>query len=538
MSFFLRAEDAPDATELESNLAKRLPADGPGIVVLVARDGKLLFSQSYGLADREKKITTTPETRFRIGSVTKQFTAAAILFLAQENRLTIEDSLTTYFPQYPGGDRIRLHHLLAHTSGLHNYTSHPDFIMRVSRPISKTALVSRFQNHPSDFPPGEQFHYSNANYVLLGQIVEMVSGISLGDYLQRHVFGPLNMRNTGVWINSNPPNHAAKGYSFINYLLQPAINWDMTWTGGAGELYSTTGDLWLWTEALHGGRILGSDVLRNMVTEVTVLKNETLARHGMGLYHSQVGWLPVIGHTGGLHGYRSFVMWFPNQKVSVVVLSNSMPSPPGMGSEDILYIAARAFLSSEMAARAPKVDPSVDPKTYVRYLGRYDYRPGVLEITEGNGHLFAQLPGQHKFEIFPYRANAFFFKDIDEGLVFNLDVTGDVVSVTHNRNGHTFTGLKISIQDSPFVSTPVLDAIVGRYRYGSVSVLSIARRGDQFYAQLTGQAEVPIYPKSAYEFYWTEIPASIEFIRNPDGMVTGAIHHQDGAKFTVRKLTT
>jgi CubicO group peptidase (beta-lactamase class C family) len=531
------AADAPDVAGLESTLAKRLPADGPGEVVLVARDGKILFCHGYGFADREKQIPATPETRFRIGSVTKQFTAAAILHLAQEGRLSIDDSLAKYFPNYPGGDKITLRQLLTHTSGLHNYTAHPDFFARVTKPIAPADLIAWFQDDPPDFPPGEQFSYCNTGYVLLGQIVEKASGLSFGDYLQKQFFGPLGMHDTGVWVNATPPDHAAKGYSFVEKQLQPALDWDMSWAGGAGELYSTVGDLWRWTEALQGGRVLSPEGLRDMVTEVTVPKKETLTlRYGMGLGHADIDWLPAIAHNGGLNGFLSEAMWFPEQKVTIVVLGNAMPAPPGTTPAEIVPVAVRAFLGPEIAAHIPKVDPTVNLKTYSDYVGRYDYKSGIQEVTAENGHLFAQLTGQNKFEIFPSGPDAFFFKVVDAGMVFQRDKNGVVTGVVHTQNGSTFTAPKLSEKDAPVLSNEALDAIVGQYQYGPTAVLTVTRRGNQLYAQLTGQSEAPIFPKSDHEFYWKIVAASVEFIRGADGKVTGAIHHQNGITFPAPKL--
>ncbi|MCE0521369.1 MAG: serine hydrolase [Methylacidiphilales bacterium] len=537
-----QAADTPDVAGLESILAKRLPADGPGEVVLVARDGKILFSHGYGFADREKRIPTTPETRFRIGSVTKQFTAAAILHLAQEGKLSIDDSLAKYFPKYPGGEKITLRHLLTHTSGLHNYTAHPDFLARVTQPIASADLVAWFQDDPPDFPPGEQFGYCNTGYVLLGQIVEKVSGLPLGDYLQKQFFGPLGLHDTGTWHNATPPDHAAKGYSFIEKpllgkQLQPAVDWDMSWAGGAGELYSTVGDLWHWTEALQGGLILSPEGLRDMVTEVTVPKKETLTlRYGMGLGHCDIGNLPAIGHNGGLNGFLSEVMWFPDQKVTVVVLGNAMPPPPGTTPSEIVPIAARAFLGPEMAAHAPKIDLTVNPKIYSDYVGRYDYKSGIQEVTAENGHIFAQLTGQNKFEIFPSGPDAFFFKVVEASMVFQRDKNGIVTGVVHTQNEMTFTAPKLSEKDVPVLSNETLDAIVGQYQYGPAAVLTVTRRGNQLYAQLTGQSEAPIFPKSDHEFFWRIVPASVEFVRGADGKIASAIHHQNGITFTAPKL--
>jgi CubicO group peptidase (beta-lactamase class C family) len=538
MPFQVQAAEAPEVTGLESILAQRLPADGPGEVVLVARDGKILFDHGYGLADRDKQMPATPETRFRIGSVTKQFTAAAILHLQQEGKLSLDDPLSKYFPNYPGGDKITLRHLLTHTSGLHNYTAHPDFLARVVRPIAPADLVAWFQDDAPDFPPGEQFSYCNTGYVLLGQIVEKVSGLTLGGYLQKQFFDPLGMHDTGIWLNATPPDHAAKGYSFIGkQQLQPALDWDMSWAGGAGALYSTVGDLWRWTEALQGGRVLSPEGLQDMTTEATVSKKETLTLHyGMGLYRSEIEWLPAIGHNGGLNGYLSEVMWFPEEKVTVVVLSNAMPAPPGTSPEAVVPVVVRAFLAPEIAARAPRVDPAIDPKTYSDYVGRYDYKSGIQEITTDNGHIFAQLTGQYKFEVFPSGPDAFFFKVVAARMVFQRDKSGAVTGIIHTQNGMTFTAPKLSEKDAPVLSTAALDAFIGQYQYGPTAVLTVTRRGDQLYAQLTGQPEAPIFPKSDHEFSWRIVPASVEFVRGSDGKISGAIHHQNGITFSAPKL--
>jgi hypothetical protein len=359
----------------------------------------------------------------------------------------------------------------------------------------------------------------------------------LGDYLQKQFFAPLGLHDTGAWNNAAPPDHAAKGYSFLDKQLQPAVDWDMSWAGGAGGLYSTVGDLWRWTEALQGGRVLSPDSLRTMTTEATVTKKETLTlRYGMGLYHSEIGWLPALGHNGGLNGFLSSVMWFPEQKVTVVVLGNAMPSPPGISPDEIMPVAARAALGPEMAAHAPTVDPTINPGIYSDYAGRYDYKSGVQEFTVENGHIFAQLTGQNKFEIFPSGPDAFFFKVVAASVVFQRDKAGVVTGVVHSQNGVTFTAPRLSEKDAPVLSNEALDAVVGQYQYGPMAVLTVTRRGNQLYAQLTGQSEAPIFPQSDHEFIWRIVPASVEFIPGADGKITSAIHHQNGTTFTAPKL--
>jgi CubicO group peptidase (beta-lactamase class C family) len=525
------ADPAPEAAELDASLAKQLPADGAGDAILLARDGHVLFSHGYGWADREHQIPVTDQTRFRIGSVTKQFTAAAILKLADAGKLSVEDPLEKYFPGYPGGGAITLRHLLNHTSGLHNFTDHPGFSAQVTKPVNETDLVASFRNDPPDFKPGEEFRYSNSGYVLLGMIVEKVAGLPLGDYWQREFFGPLGMQATGVWMNATPPEPAAKGYAADAKKLTPAQDWDMSWAGGAGDLYSTVGDLWRWTEALHGGRVISPAALQTMTAEVTVAKKETLAlRYGMGLYRTEVGGLAAIGHNGGLPGYLSSVMWLPEEKVTVVVLGNAMPAPTGGNPAELLPVVARAFLGKEIAAHAPQIDPNADPNRYADYAGRYDYKTAFQEITVADGHLYAQLTGQPKFEVFPSGPDAFFYKAVEAKLAFQRDANGTVNAVIHSQNGASFTAPRLMPEDTiaATLSDAALENLTGKYRYSPAAVLTVTREGRQLYAQLTGQPKFPIFPKSAHEFFWKVVEASVEFIAGPDGKIVKVIHHQGG----------
>ncbi|MEK7951742.1 serine hydrolase [Luteolibacter soli] len=532
VSIVVAAGDPPGSEALQKVLDERLSTDGAGGAMLVAREGKILFSRGYGLADREGKAAATPDTRFRIGSVTKQFTAAAILHLAEQGCLSIEDPLSKYFPSYPGGEKITLRQLLNHTSGLHSYTEQEGFAEKVGKPIKPADLIAWFQNAPPDFPPGEQFRYSNSGYFLLGEIVAKVSGQSFGDYLDHTFFGPLGMHDTGLWLNATPPANAAKGYSFDGKEFKPAPEWDMSWAGGAGELYSTTSDLWRWTEALQGGKVLDAGSLKAARSEFTVPKKETqVLRYGMGLFHTEIEWMPAIGHTGGLPGYLSSVMWLPDSQVTLVVLSNAMPPRPGSSPDELLALAARSFLQGEIAAHAPKVDAAILPAIYPSYAGRYQYPGGVQNITVEQGKIFAQLGEQPRFEILPCGPDAFFYPSVAARIVFEHDPkTHAVISLAHTQNGVTFKAPKLGDEPaSVTLGNEVLDAFTGKYQYGPQAVLTVTRRENQLYAKLTGQPEFPIFPKSDHEFFWKAVPASVEFVRGGDGAVEKAIHHQGGA---------
>ena len=187
------------ASQVDALFEGSVRSDTPGAAVLIARGGKIKLEKGYGLARVESRLPVTSETRFRIGSITKQFTAAAILKLEEEGELSVNDPVSKYIPDWPKGGEVTIRHLLTHSSGIHNFTAKPAFQTNVTVATSLEALISSFKNDPYDFAPGEKFLYSNSGYVLLGFIIEKVSGEAYASYLRRTFFEPLGMKNTGVY---------------------------------------------------------------------------------------------------------------------------------------------------------------------------------------------------------------------------------------------------------------------------------------------------------------------------------------------------
>ena len=335
----------------------------PGVAVLVARDGQILFQGGFGLADVEKRTPITPETKFRIGSVTKQFTAAAIMKLAEQAKLSIDDALAKYFPNVPNAEKITLRHLLTHTSGLHSFTDRPDFLTAVAKPIAPADLIASMQKDAPEFSSGTNFKYCNSGYFLLGEIVAKVSGQSLGDYLHTNFFEPLGMKDTGIYSNATPPSGAALGYAVNGGKATAALDWDMSWAGGAGAIYSTVGDLFRWTEALHAGRVVNADSLKAMTTPNPLPTSGEGMNYGFGLVISEVDRLPTIWHNGGLHGWSSNVIWLPQQHMTLVALGNAMPPAPSLAPAAVTHDLPKHFLAKEIAKLPPAAeDKSVDPE--------------------------------------------------------------------------------------------------------------------------------------------------------------------------------
>lgn len=427
------AEARPAAWQkADALLSGLIETNDPGLAVLVAQDGKILFEKCYGLADREHHVPVIPQTTFRIGSIGKQFTASAILKLQENKKLSVDDKLSKFFPDFPRGDEVTLHHLLTHTSGIHSYTEKDGFIGRVTSPIKPDDLINSFENDPYDFDPGNKWHYNNSGYFLLGRIVEKVSGQSYGDFLGENFFQPLGMTNTGVYHAHLGLPHEALGYSLEGAVFTNAVNWDMSWAGGAGTLYSTVEDLFRWNEGIFNGRVLNSTSLKTAFTPVKMFENQlnSDSGYGFGWFINRHRGLREISHAGGLNGFQSDLLRVPDEKFTVAVLANASPGRTNAIPQRLAQQLVDIFLEDKLAP-PPIVNTNVSPKFYDALTGRYGpVIAGVnLTISRRGTHLFCQsTDGQPEAEIFP-KSDTEFFSKTGAQITFVKDSNGKVVKM-------------------------------------------------------------------------------------------------------------
>src|SRR5687768_8808019 len=282
--------------------------------ILVARDGKVLVSKGYGMADVENDVPNTPETRLRLAPTTKQFTAAAVLLLQERSRLSVQDSVCKHVAPCPEAwQPVTIHHLLSHTAGVPNFTNFnefPDYMKTKREPTTVEALIGRFRDRPLDFKPGEKWIYSNSGYVLLGHVIEKVSGKSYESFMRENIFEPLKMTSTGYDHTDEIVKRRAHGYApgpdggVIN-----ASYLDMSIPFSAGALYSTVGDLYLWDQALYGEKILKKSSLDAMFTAV---RNE----YGYGFGVNKLFNRRLAAHGGGIEGFSTSIHRFPDERVT------------------------------------------------------------------------------------------------------------------------------------------------------------------------------------------------------------------------------
>ncbi len=306
-----RAASNQDALmrQLDRYLTRRANVDEFSGVVLVARNGEMILKKGYGFADSAKKISNTLDTRFQIASVSKTLTATAIMQLVQRGQINLESPISQYLPDTPRAwEQITIEHLLAHTSGIPDYFSFDEFENEMN--FTPDKIIGVAKKYPLDFEAGSEFEYSNTGYVLLGKIIENVSGRSYAKFLRENIFDPLQMNATGRDENNTP---LAVGY--VSY-DEPAKTFPITNALGDGDLLSTVDDLYQFDRALYDEKILARAARDKMFTSVG--KNN----YGLGWEIEMWNGKRVVSHSGGINGFASVLMRFPDDDAAIIVLSN------------------------------------------------------------------------------------------------------------------------------------------------------------------------------------------------------------------------
>lgn len=405
-------------------------------VVLVAQNGRPVFRQSYGMANREFNIPNSPNTKFRVGSVGKQFTSAAILLLEQRGRLQLSDPVSKYLSDWPKAwDQVTLHHLLSHTAGLPRLTTQA--LLDVS--ALSAATPNRFRGisdllkpgeelQPLDYKPGENWSYSNVGYIVLSMVIEKVSGKSYCDFFYQEIFQPLGMANTGCEDPGTILKQRANGYTRIDQNLANASYVDVRFVVGAGSFYSTVDDLLLWNRALDANHLLAAATKDKLFKPV---RND----YGYGWWLHTKFKRRMEWHGGNVSGFVSQITRYPEERLFIAILSNVWSSRDrsqvrAMANE----LAAMAFGEKYELPRRHN-ETKLDTRTYDNYVGVYTGKDKFAIAFEGNRLMFQFPPGQSVFEIVPESPTEFFWKEREYYLTFVKDDAGKVKHVVVSSEG-------------------------------------------------------------------------------------------------------
>jgi len=486
--------------------------------VLVARGDDVLFGKSYGSANLEWNIANTPVTKFRIGSMTKQFTAASILLLEERGKLKVDDPVKKYMPDAPAAwDKITLFNVLTHSAGLPNFTSFPEYAKLQAFPITPEKIVATFKDKPLDFEPGAKFSYSNSGYVLLGYLIEKITGESYEKFLQDNIFTPLGMKDSGYDSNSAIIERRASGYGPSPAGPVNAEYVHMSIPHGAGALYSTTQDLLKWQLALYGGKLLKPESLAKMTTP---FKDD----YGFGLIIRTTDGRKQMWHNGGIQGFNSSMAWYPESKTTIVVLANlNGPAPDQM----LPQLAAVAF-GKDVHLTSERKEIKLPKETLTSYVGTYQLAPKVkLMMTLDGDQMMTQLSGQPKLAVFAEADGKFFLKVVDAQLEFIKEGNGKVTDVILHQNGRDQKAPKISdtvLERKAITLRPeILTAYAGSYMAGPNPV-TVAVKDDHLTMKV-GPQQWELFADSETTFFLKDVDVQVEFTRGENGTVTGLVSH-------------
>lgn len=285
--------------------------------ILVTEEDTILLKKGYGMANNEEHVANKPDTIFKIASITKQFTSMGIMMLQERELLDVNDSIDLYFPNYPNGDKITIHNLLTHTSGISDYVIDLERL-KSSEYYSPDSIVSLFKDEPLQYIPGQEYHYCNSNYILLGLIIEKVSGIDYESFINENIFIPLDMTNSGYYHSYTSYENEATGYKVINSNFIIADNINMSLPYAAGSLYSTVEDLYKWDKALYTDELVSKETLDIMFTPF-------LSNYGYGWWieNNDKNQLGFMYHYGGIFGFRNVIYRDIDKKRTVIILNNN-----------------------------------------------------------------------------------------------------------------------------------------------------------------------------------------------------------------------
>lgn len=387
-----------------------------GLSIAVARNGEIIHAEAYGLAEVEHGVEANADTLFRIGSVTKQFTAAAVMKLVEQGKLSLDDELATFFPDFPmHGHIVTIRHLLTHTSGIKSYTGVPEFWQTsVSRDLTVKEMLAIVDEFPYDFAPDEQYMYNNTAYYMLGPIIEQASGVPYCEFLQTEFFEPLGLKNMRCDSNSAVIPNRAQGYEIADGEIVNDGLIGMNNPGAAGMLVSTARDLVSWKTALMNGEVVNEDSLRQMITPHT-LTDGSSTDYGFGLSLGEYEGHPRISHGGGIFGFNSMLSYFPADDVSIAVIVSG-----GASSGLIAQRIASQVLNIEV--EVADIEPTLEE--IERFSGTYEQGRGDREavVFARDGSLYVQAPGQPEFKIL-HQGEGEFRASFDNAIKIVFDIT-------------------------------------------------------------------------------------------------------------------
>ena len=524
--------------------------------VLVAEDGKVVYKKGLGLANMEWNIPNATQTKFRLGSITKQFTATLILQLVEQGKIKVDGKVTEYLPAYRKdiGDKVTVHQLLTHTSGIPSYTGLAGFMADASRdPYAVDDFVKKYASNDLEFEPGSRFAYNNSGYFLLGAIIEKVTGQTYEQVLKQKILDPLGMKNTGYDHHGPLIEQRAAGYQKTpeGYVNAPYL--DMSIPYAAGSMYSTVEDLYLWDQALYADRLIS-------LANKELMFKPNLSNYGYGwlITKAKLGTgtdtVPQILHGGGINGFATLIVRFPAQKHLIVLLDNTGQGSLGGLSQAITNILYNQPYDIPRMPLAEVLSKTIQEKGIEAGIAQYrDLKTRQAKVynfeEQQLNTLGYQLLRANKLkeaiEIFKLNVEAY-------PAAFNTyDSLGEAYMVSGNKElaiQNYKKSLELNPQNTGATETlkrletkaPVdpkpYDAYVGEYEVTPTFKATVFKEGEKLMVQATGQPALELMPEGLNKFVIPSVDAKVTFVRDEKGAVTGLVINQGGQDVAGKKI--
>jgi len=508
--------------EMDTWLRDTSSANEPGATVIAIKDGEVVFKGGYGMANLELGVPLETDMVLRLGSMTKQFTATAIMLLEQEGKLSVSDDITKHLPDYNiQGRTITIEHLLTHTSGIPDIAAQPDWGEQKRTPATNENMFGFLQDLPLEFEPGERFQYSNSGYWMLGAIVAAVSGMTYQEFVEERIFKALGMNSSFHDRQQRVIPRRASGYWNYNCNLCIAAFMDMSRPGAAGALASSVEDLALWDASLYTEQLLPAEAWQRMWTPFT-LNNGQKSMYGYGWNLSEHNGSPVISHNGSINGFWSDAYRMPDQKLYVVVLSNGPMVNPGTTAQRLML----SLLGEDV-----KFEPI---EMAMEELKQYQ---GIYRISEDNTRtvtvdvngIYTQRPDDRKYRVRPLGNDRFLYINTLDVLQFHRNTNGDI---THQEIwGLRYAANRAERTDEPLpeplkaveIDPAILEDYAGEYEFRPGLIVKVWDEGGKLITQATGQEAIEFYPGGDDVFFNESVGTVYTFRRNEEGHVTGVL---------------
>lgn len=517
-------------------LKRSFPAAGPGAAVIVTDDGKTVYAAGRGLADVDAKRPITPDTVFRLGSITKQFSAAIMLQLAAEGKVSLDDKLSKFFPDFPQpGAEATVAQLLNHTVGVQSYTSIPGWMAeaKTGRAYTTEEMIAQFKDLPSPSKPGEKFDYNNSGYVLVGAVIEKVTGKPWHQVVEERIARPLGLTTIRYGVMEGDTPKMAAGYTEREGKVAAAQKIHMSVPHAAGALIGSVEDLAKWNAALHGGKVIPAAYYARMIAP-TRLPDGSSEDYGFGISNREVRSHKAIGHGGGIFGFSTDSIYLPKEDVFVAVFTNSddPQTDPGMVMMQLAALAVDdPFPTFEKAALdAAAVEP---------WVGVYPVKDGERRLFVRDGKLFTQRTGGGELEALAAGNGKYFYPNSLTWFELKRDARDMPVVAMYQQGAASAeeAARSGSIPPEPKaaeVPRATLETYAGTYTSAIGTFTVVLPAEGPMTVQLTGQRPLPVKAVSATEFRTIGVDAQILF-QAADGKVTGLVLKQGGREMPAKR---